>query len=271
MFRGREDIFALRWEKGKKAGYRPEYKYDFFKYKAHKDAGGTFTNFKDKKPKPLNDKELGKHLRGTHFMGIYPLLRDDTSWFIAADFDKENWADECQTLIRACKEMGIPAYLERSRSGNGGHVWIFFEKPFPAGQSRRIMIHILQQTGLFSAFDKSSSYDRLFPNQDYRSGKGLGNLIALPLHGSSVQEGNTCFVNEQLQPFPDQWNFLASVRRVPASRWDEIYEGIQSTRIYQAKAGQFPEKRIKCDQQGLHHPEKGRAEYGPNGQVFPAY
>jgi superfamily II DNA or RNA helicase len=247
MFRGREDIFALRWEKGKKAGYRPEYNYDFFKYKAHKDAGGTFTNFKDKKPKPLNDKELGKHLRGTHFMGIYPLLRDDTSWFIAADFDKENWADECQTLIRACKEMGIPAYLERSRSGNGGHVWIFFEKPFPAGQSRRIMIHILQQTGLFSAFDKSSSYDRLFPNQDYRSGKGLGNLIALPLHGSSVQEGNTCFVNEQLQPFPDQWNFLASVRRVPASRWDEIYEGIQSTRIYQANDSEIGNLNIRLN------------------------
>jgi len=73
LFKGREDIFALRWEKGKKAGYRPEYKYDFFKYKAHKDAGGTFTDFKDKKPKPLNDKELGKHLRCTHFMGIYPV------------------------------------------------------------------------------------------------------------------------------------------------------------------------------------------------------
>ena len=94
------------------------------------------------------------------------------------------------------------------------------------------MIHILQQTGLFSAFDKSSSYDRLFPNQDYLTGKGLGNLIALPFHGSSIQSGNTCFVDEQLQPFPNQWKYLASVKRVPVTLWDDIFNGIQTTRAY---------------------------------------
>ena len=131
LFRGREDIFALRWEKGKKTGYRPEYKYDYFKYKAHRDAGGTFADFKDKKPRPLNDAEILKHLKGTHFIGTYPLLKDNTSWFIAADFDKVNWAEECHTLISACNDMGIAAYLERSRSGQRGPCLDLLRKALP--------------------------------------------------------------------------------------------------------------------------------------------
>ena len=228
LFRGRQDIYALRWEKGKKAGYKPHYRYDWMKLKDHKDNGGTLADFKEKYPRPLTDQTIDKHLRGTHFIGIYPLLTDNTSWFIAADFDKENWADECRNLIGAFKDLGIPAYLERSRSGNGGHVWIFFDQAYPAVKSRGILITILKQNRLLSEYDKTSSYDRLFPNQDYHSGKGLGNLIALPFHGPSVKLGNTCFVDARLKPYPDQWKFLSSVDRVPVSHLESVYRSIQS-------------------------------------------
>ncbi len=111
---------------------------------------------------------------GFYHIGIYPLLQDNTTWFLAADFDKANWQDEAVAFLNVSKEKEIPAYLERSRSGNGGHVWVFFDKPYPAIRSRKIFISILEQSGAFSMFDKSSSFDRLFPNQDFLSGKGFG-------------------------------------------------------------------------------------------------
>ncbi len=228
LFNGRNDVFAKRWEKGKKAGYMPAYDYDRNKYWLHKNDGGTFDEFKEKKLIPLTDQQLINHLQGKEFIGIYPLLKDNTSWFIAADFDKENWVEECRTLIIACKEKGIPAYLERSRSGKGGHVWIFFDSAYPAFRSRRILINLLEQTGLLSKFDKNSSFDRLFPNQDYHKGKGLGNLIALPLNGQTLKQGNSCFVDEQLHAYPDQWKYLSSIRRASVSHLDVIYNSIQS-------------------------------------------
>jgi superfamily II DNA or RNA helicase len=228
LFKGRIDVFAKRWEKGKKAGYIPAYDYDRNKYWEHKRNGGTFKEFDEKTHTTLNDQQLLKHLQGEQFIGIYPLLQNNTSWFIAADFDKENWAEECRSLINACKEKGIPAYLERSRSGKGGHAWIFFDTAYPAIKSRRILITLLEQAGLFSIFDKTSSFDRLFPNQDYHSGKGLGNLIALPLNRQTLEQGNCCFVDEQLDAYPDQWQFLSFIRRVSVSHLDAIYDSIQS-------------------------------------------
>jgi hypothetical protein len=181
VFTGREDVFAVRWEKESKSGYMPAYFYDPYMYRAHKIKGGTFQNYKDKNYLKLTDKEIAKHLNGEQLIGIYPLLSDNSSWFLVADFDKENWIAEAKSFINSCEAKGFPAYLERSRSGNGGHVWLFFEQPYPAIRSRKVFISILEQSGAFSMFDKGSSFDRLFPNQDFLSGKGLGNLIALPL------------------------------------------------------------------------------------------
>ncbi len=166
LFKGREDVFAFRWEKGAKSGYMPAYFYDPYLYRVHKIKGGTFQNYNDKAYLPLTDEQLAKHLTGTQLIGLYPLLQDNTSWFIAADFDKQNWADECRNFIRLCNTKGITASLERSRSGKGSHVWIFFEQPYPAIKSRNIMLALLNDSGIISAFDKNSSFDRLFPNQD---------------------------------------------------------------------------------------------------------
>ncbi|NEW79875.1 MAG: DEAD/DEAH box helicase family protein [Gelidibacter sp.] len=203
----------------------PAYFFDPYRLRAHKMSGGTFQNFTEKSYLKLTDEQIQKHLDGFHQIGVYPLLQDNTTWFLAADFDKANWQKEAITFLKACQENEIPAYLERSRSGNGGHVWIFFDKPFPAVRSRKIFISILEQSGAFSMFDKSSSFDRLFPNQDFLSGKGFGNLIALPLFKPTFEKGNSCFVKpETFEPFTDQWDFLKNVQKVSIDYLDEQYK-----------------------------------------------
>lgn len=230
LFKGREDIFAVRWEKENKSGYMPAVFYDPYRFRAHKMNGGTFQDFNEKSYLKLNDDQIQKHLNGFHQIGVYPLLADNTTWFLAADFDKANWQKEAETFLNACIVKEIPAYLERSRSGNGGHVWIFFDKPYPAIRSRKIFISILEQSGTFSLFDKSSSFDRLFPNQDFLSGKGFGNLIALPLYKPTFEKGNSCFVNpESFEPITDQWDFLRNIKRVTTNHLDKLYNGFKSS------------------------------------------
>ena len=225
VFAGREDVFAVRWEKGNKNGYMPAYFYDPYRYRAHKMNGGTFQNYADKEYLAFTEREIEKHLNGEQHIGVYPLLKDNTSWFIVADFDKVEWVEDCKKFITACNDKGIPAYLERSRSGKGGHVWIFFEQRYPAIKSRKIFISILEQTGVFSLFDKSSSFDRMFPNQDFLSGKGFGNLIALPLYKKTYKQGNSCFIDvESLEPMPNQWDFIKNIQRISTIKLDELYQ-----------------------------------------------
>ena len=230
VFKGREDVFAIRWEKGNKNGYMPTYSFDPYMYRAHKMKGGTFQNYTDKTYLKLSDTEIGKHLNGDQLIGIYPLLENNTSWFLAADFDGAKWADESKTFIKDCNEKGVPGYLERSRSGNGAHVWIFFDQPYPAIRSRKIFISILEQSGLFSLFDKSSSFDRLFPNQDFLSGKGLGNLIALPLFKKSLDQDNSCFIDiDTLERVTDQWHLLQNIQRISIADLEKLYQNISNS------------------------------------------
>jgi superfamily II DNA or RNA helicase len=232
-FKGREDVFAVRWENGKKSGYMPAYSYDPYLYRTHKMRGGTFQNYQDKTYLPLSDKEIEKHLRGEQLIGIYPLLPDNTSWFIATDFDDDNWLEECKIFLKVCHENEIPAYLERSRSGQGGHIWIFFEQSYPAIRSRKIILSLLEKSGVFSVFDKSSSFDRLFPNQDFLSGKGLGNLIALPLYKKTFEQGNSCFLDiDTFQPVPDQFEFLKNINRITIAKLDELYQLVSTSTIF---------------------------------------
>ena len=166
------------------------------------------------------------HLNGKEMIGIYPLLKDNTSWFIVADFDQsdaqQNWIEECRSFMKACEARNLPVYLERSRSGTGGHVWLFFEEPYPAYKSRKIFLHLLQST----TSDKDSNFDRLFPNQDYHSGKGFGNLIALPLQKKAVEQGNACFIDAATaKTYIDQWEFLKNVnisRELPGYSCDSV-------------------------------------------------
>lgn len=218
LFKGREDCFAVRWEKGGRSGFMPAYRFDPHQFRLHKIHGGTLATFPDKQLLRLTDDEILSHLVGRQFIGLYPLLPDNTSCFMVADFDNEHWQDECLAFIQTCKTNGLHAYLERSQSGRGGHVWIFFEDKIPASSSRALVFNLLKQAGLDSIFDRNKSFDRLFPNQDYLTGKGFGNLIALPLNPLYVARGNCCFVDDSLNPYPDQWAFLESVRKIPTAK-----------------------------------------------------
>jgi len=246
LFKGREDVYARRWEKDSRSGYMPAYDVDWDRYEKHKALGGTFQNFKHKTLAPLTPQALKNHLLGKETVGIYPLLKKNNSWFLAADFDRENWMEESRRFIHLCKQNKLPAYLERSRSGNGGHVWLFFQEPYPAWKSRKIAFHLLREAGILSDFEKDASFDRLFPNQDSHSGKEFGNLIALPLSKSRMTDGNTCFIDpESGKAFDNQWGFLESIQKTTRAELDQIYRSIHNLPAKSSETASSPGEILK--------------------------
>ena len=129
----------------------------------------------------LNDQVIYRHLAGQQVVGLYPLLHDSTCYLLAADFDKGSWQDEVKAMSRACTKYGVPHAVEISRSGNGAHLWIFFEEKVPANEARLLGFGLLDKAMEVYPNLSFDSYDRLFPNQDILPEGGFGNLIALPL------------------------------------------------------------------------------------------
>ncbi|HSW77761.1 MAG TPA: DEAD/DEAH box helicase family protein [Candidatus Chromulinivoraceae bacterium] len=223
LFRGRDDVFAKR--SPTTGAYFPEHTLNWDEFNAHKANGGRMATFKNKKPTPLTDEIILKHLTGQITVGIYPILQDNTSYFLAADFDKENWLKDCQNYRVEIAKLGLSAYIERSRSGNGGHVWVFFEDAYPCHKARAIGLEVVRKILKLSAFDKEASFDRLFPNQDAIVKDGFGNLIALPFQGESARGGNTVFINPSTGiPYEDQFEILKTAQRYSIKELDAAYD-----------------------------------------------
>ena len=210
LFRGRPDVYARRWEKDGRSGYSPAYEFSWDEFMVHKRRGGSLKDFENKRMLPLTPEVIKKHLLGLHIVGIYPILPDNTSYFLAADFDGEHWLKEAMAFIDASSRVQLNAYLERSRSGNGGHVWVFFSEAYPCYKSRQIGLELVRRALDISEFEKEISFDRLFPNQDTLSKAGFGNLIAMPLPGQYCSVTHCSLIRRQE---PRSWINGCSLRK----------------------------------------------------------
>jgi superfamily II DNA or RNA helicase len=164
-------------------------------------------------------------------------LEDNTSWFVAADFDGDDWIKSVKRLLKQSKKYNLPAYVERSRSGKGGHIWWFFNESYPAYRSRKIFLRLIKESKNIDEFEKEESFDRLFPNQDYHTGKGLGNLISLPLQGGSRKQDNTIFLDPDNKPEPvnDQWELLSSVQKIPVKTLNNLFNKLSNNKSSKRK------------------------------------
>lgn len=171
---------------------------------------------------PLNDDVIGKHLKGAHVVGIYPMLQDESCYFLAVDFDKKDWVDNVFAFKETCLQEGVPVAIERSRSGNGAHTWIFFEENIPAVLARKMSSFLITKTMSRRYQLDMKSYDRLFPNQDTLPKGGFGNLIALPFQKEAVRDGNSVFIDENCIPYNDQWKFLSTLERMSLRHVERI-------------------------------------------------
>jgi len=187
LFRGREDVYPRCFESAKtgKSGYQPACRNEWVKGICGKP-NVKCTNCENRDYLPLTNRVIEWHLRGEnpaeygnkdYTIGIYPMLSDEKCWFLAADFDKSSWQEDIRAFAQTCADMGIPISVECSRSGNGGHVWLFFEEPIPCMKGRAIGSYIITETMEKRPELGLASYDRFFPNQDTFPQGGFGNLL----------------------------------------------------------------------------------------------
>lgn len=231
LFRGRDDIYPRRFESRKsgKSGYQPACANEWVKGVCHKPTVRC-AECPHRRFLPITDAVIRAHLSGqdeagnAFVMGVYPMLLDETCFFVVADFDKERWQDDTQAFLTTCRRLDLPVALERSRSGNGGHVWLFFDEPVPAVLARKLASHILTETMEHRPEVGLDSYDRLVPNQDTLPKGGFGTLIALPLQKRSREHGNSVFVDNTLAPYPDQWAYLSTLGKIDRGRAEAIVQ-----------------------------------------------
>lgn len=230
LFKGREDVCAKKWKS--KTGYSPYCKNDFItgicfkpKVKCIECKNSAFVK--------LGNDAIQSHLLGQTVLGLYPLTKNDTCYLLAIDFDKSTWKEDVKTLRDTSALLNIPIYAERSQSGNGCHLWLFFESEIKATIARKFAFKLLDLSMQKNSTLGFDSYDRLFPSQDLLQDDGFGNLIALPLQKVARNKGNTVFVDNDLNEIEDQWEYLSSIQKITKKSIDLFLEEKKSKTEYE--------------------------------------
>ena len=234
MFRGREDVYPRRFESKRtgNSGYQPVCQNEWVRPVCQKPKIKC-GDCENRDFIPIADDVIRNHLIGLDptdrfrrefVIGVYPMLVDETCWFLAVDFDKEEWKENSRAYLETCETFNVPAVLERSRSGNGGHIWIFFSEPIPAKLARQLGAFMLTRTMETRPEMGFRSYDRFFPSQDTLPRDGFGSLIALPLQAKPRKKGNSLFVDGNFHPYADQWSYLSVVQRMSFAEVQSIVD-----------------------------------------------
>lgn len=214
LFKGRNDVMAKRWRN--KPGYSPFCFNDFVPGVCYKPRIKC-SDCKNSAFAKLDAEQIEKHLRGEHVLGLYPLTKEDSCFLLVMDFDKASWKEDVSVVRNLCKVHKIPVYAERSRSGNGCHLWFFFEHELKAALARKFGMTLLNLAMQKRSTIQFDSYDRLFPSQDFLQKDGFGNLIALPLQKEARSSHNTVFVDDSFMEIKDQWQYLSQVGKLTVS------------------------------------------------------
>ncbi|NCC28817.1 MAG: DEAD/DEAH box helicase [Gammaproteobacteria bacterium] len=249
LFRGRTDVYPVRWESPRtgRSGYTPACANEWRPGVCEKprikcsDCG-------HRRLMALSDAVIHDHLTGQHTVGVYPLLDDDTCYFLAVDFDDDAWDEDARAFARSCDELGVSVALEISRSGQGAHAWLFFSDKVSARDARRLGTAIISHTCGRTRQLTLKSYDRLFPNQDRMPKGGFGNLIALPLQKKPRERGHSLFVDGELRPYSDQWAYLESIQPMSSEDIEPV--------IFRATGGVHPLDVSFIDDEDLATPWK---------------
>ena len=230
VFQGRDDVFAKRWYSSttQKSGYQPvckrEWNREFCDKRKYKCADCPNRQFASLTYSYYFNHLAGKDAWGRDVIGLYPIRKDNTCCFLCTDFDDKScehgYKNDVLAFVNVCKTWNVPCYIERSRSGNGAHVWIFFNTPVTAFKARKLGNAILTEAMNSDARLSFKSYDRFFPNQDTLPEGGLGNLVALPLQGMARRKGNSVFVDENFNAYADQWDVLSQIQKLSETDLD---------------------------------------------------
>jgi superfamily II DNA or RNA helicase/very-short-patch-repair endonuclease len=274
LFRGRDDVYPRRFESRKtgRSGYAPACANEWVRGICEKPRIKC-AECRHRQFLPVTDRVIRWHLSGEDdqrqpfVAGVYPLLIDETCFFLAADFDKADWQADITAFLKVCQHLDIPACVERSRSGRGGHVWFFFDQALPAALARRLGTHLLTEALERRPDLGFDSYDRLFPSQDTLPHGGFGNLIALPLQKAARERGHTVFLDADFAPWSDQWTFLASIRRLDRTRVERIVDDAE-------RQGRVVGVRLPPQEDGESEPwtspPSRRRREGPIADTLPA-